>query len=52
MQIFVHHINGTQTVVDTTCVDSLESLQQLLGLTEPERAKTRACFAASGLRTA
>ena len=35
MQIFVHHINGTQTVVDTTCVDSLESLQQLLGLTEP-----------------
>jgi len=35
MQIFVHHLNGAQTLVDTSCVGSLESLQQLLGLTEP-----------------
>lgn len=34
MQIFVHHLNGTQTLVDTSCVDSLTALQQLLGLNE------------------
>jgi small subunit ribosomal protein S27Ae len=32
MQIFIHHLDGNQTVVDTTDLQSVESLQQLLGL--------------------